>query len=1498
MMLVIEVSFATTSTPTAEVVVVVSASSGVVFTNYQDLTINQDTLFTTLKSALLTANTVSLKPTDTLHLSNWYTIVCDSSTASALIDTLKTLSFVELAGTMPYATSYGAFNDGSVGSLWHLQTIDAFRAFDISSIPPGQSCKCNPVSGEEGYVSIAVLDDAFTLNHEDLAGVEIQTYNAHDNTDVVLPALNEYGQYEMDLHQEMDAKSDRGSHGTAVAALAVAKANNGKGVIGTGHGARLIAIDVMKDGKAPISAVVAGLAKAYSLHADVISMSFGVDLSRNTSAEIQLFVAGLRKFFEESPAASTYRNSGFHQKPILIAAAGNVNGTDITAVKQQYAAYPANYEGVLSVGNTMQGDHLASQSMFGDGQKYSPTANGGLGNINTLGKVNILAPGNRVLTAVQTDLGRIEADRTLSTVNNRYFVANGTSMSAPIVAGVVARMLMINPNLDQEMVESALQNGAEYASVYAANYDAANVNSHKKNVASGVFNADDELTATQGLDIGDGTLGFGRVNAYRSLLYVREKMADFTDPQPRAATPKVDLLNANRVVYTQNSQALINDVITIKDNSTYYNNNKNSCSITAYVSCDNKSFTPTVIGGAPYMYGSASEAAKEFTFIPTLPGVYTFSISICTPNSRSRKVSSTSIVVVSRDLKPTLLQNGTFEHRHVGTFTQQPTAANASIRQETQRSQESVAATTEKWDRAYGSASIKTDQDAQGQTDMPYKREHFVRLIHNNVIAAVQENSLDNKPASSSWGLFRGSQAILVPFEFRKGVTYEVCYAVRVRNGVLTAASNGNDPDYTVATEHQMSYRLLAVNGPVVAKSYYNAQSVSHRLNGEGTLPTGADNAWHQMIAPKPSGQQFSLLDQVRRWFGIEYNGLNAVPPKKTILFTPAADYSHLMLVPDAPQSIVAVEFDEIRIVPTQVIFQLPGNMTVCQGTAVPDLTFGDGFQPGGPNELRDDPRPPGEDPMNPDLTIPKYEPIRWYRVYTGSNNQESLQEVGREWKLPGTVISTANVGKQKYRLVIDAPKQLCSAISKDFEIEVVDCGTTTRCSTSCENPSITMSTSFDAATCCYNILLNNTAQSPNCYIRLVSIKLLSSLNPNLTLSSSTGSDLSTGAKVSYDVGPGKSVSVATMCIDPQQPSIDAFTMTWELTFANPDGTTFTTCQRELPIQSKYCNRCCNEVQVSVRTIAQEQCGSDKCCYELTFKRKKGCIVMSSMSVIDGVNGTTLVNEVPVTWTSINDGEEQFVLQTSPDVLCFEPSVPPKQLYIKFSDQSGANPRIVCQKVIDLPVCMTCAAPTFSSSTRTTPGGVLPDGSYTPPQCCIDIAFNMCNMYFPSGGSIQIGGVTTSISPNQTSGLVTICGLLNATAPIAGTITLRGQNGAVICRLDGQFFEACDLGIEQPPIMIEQDDRVTSSAAVHVTAKLEVVPRGTGEWEILSADEWSKDHTSVQVFDATGALVPCSVLHSSAAWTVRIDPHLAVGYYWMVVRRDGKPTSTSILFKE
>jgi subtilisin family serine protease len=251
---------------------------------------------------------------------------------------------------VPASAGHGT-NDTYYAGQYALHRIRGPHAWHIST---GQN------------VPIAIIDTGVNYTHPDLAA------NMH-------PAR-------FDFFSNDGDPWDANGHGTMVAGLAAAVANNGRGVAGTAPGAKIMAVRVggqsAQDKTVSGSAVTQAMMWAADRGAKVINLSLGANLP----------VAPVPDW----DVAALY---AFAKGAVIVAAAGNS--------ASPYCGTPAFDPFVICVGATNELDHRASFSNYGVG-------------------LDVVAPGVRTMT-------------TLS--NHGYGAPSGTSMASPVVAGMAAQLV-------------------------------------------------------------------------------------------------------------------------------------------------------------------------------------------------------------------------------------------------------------------------------------------------------------------------------------------------------------------------------------------------------------------------------------------------------------------------------------------------------------------------------------------------------------------------------------------------------------------------------------------------------------------------------------------------------------------------------------------------------------------------------------------------------------------------------------------------------------------------------------------------------------------------------------------------------------------------------------------------------------------------------------------------------------------------------------------------
>jgi subtilisin family serine protease len=220
-----------------------------------------------------------------------------------------------------------------------------------------------------------------------------------------------------------DVKGPSALHGTHVAGIIGAVRNNGKGINGVADNVQIMVVRVVPDGDERDKDVANGIRYAVDNGAKVINMSFGKGYSPNKATV---------------DAALQYAAS---KDVVLVHAAGNDNADiDVTnnfpssrsgeVISAVANPHPVMVSTMIEVGalNWKMDESLAAP-FSNYGQKY----------------VDVFAPGMEIYS---------------TTPDNTYKNEQGTSMAAPVVAGVAALLRSYFPNLNAVQVKSLIMRSA------------------------------------------------------------------------------------------------------------------------------------------------------------------------------------------------------------------------------------------------------------------------------------------------------------------------------------------------------------------------------------------------------------------------------------------------------------------------------------------------------------------------------------------------------------------------------------------------------------------------------------------------------------------------------------------------------------------------------------------------------------------------------------------------------------------------------------------------------------------------------------------------------------------------------------------------------------------------------------------------------------------------------------------------------------------------------
>ncbi len=305
----------------------------------------------------------------------------------------------------------GSYNDTLV---LEYGTVDADIDFqEVYENPPDNTLT----------VVVAIIDTGVDPDHPDLAGriwtnpAEIPDNGLDDDRNGYIDDVFGWdfcGNTGMPPFNGDNDPSDQHGHGTHCAGIVAGVTDNAEGIAGINSDVRIMALKF-----APVMLSSFGaqaIVYAADNGADVISMSWGYPW------QVQLL----------DDVLAYARSKGV----ILCAAAGN-DGSE-------FSNYPAASPGVITVGATSSLDQVTTFSTYGE-------------------HLEIFAPGLSVLSlrAAGTDMYASHNEPNVHIIAENYYLASGTSMACPHVAGVAAFLRAVSPGLTPDTAQAILESTAD-----------------------------------------------------------------------------------------------------------------------------------------------------------------------------------------------------------------------------------------------------------------------------------------------------------------------------------------------------------------------------------------------------------------------------------------------------------------------------------------------------------------------------------------------------------------------------------------------------------------------------------------------------------------------------------------------------------------------------------------------------------------------------------------------------------------------------------------------------------------------------------------------------------------------------------------------------------------------------------------------------------------------------------------------------------------------------
>lgn len=421
-------------------------------------------------------------------------------TNNTTVDTSKHPSrIIEENPTAPEVPYYllATSDDPLLSADWAHAKVQADRAWDLTT-------------GSDNSV-VAIIDTGFAMNHEDLENkwfinqaevgitkendrcwtgtpADKQTNNCDDDSNGYKDDWRGYDFFNKDNNPQagqVNPDGDGTYHGSLVAGVVGARANNKAGSAGIDQSVRLMPLQVFSDdSEASTTDVVAAIEYAANNGANVINLSLG---SNGYDAPLL--------------SAIIYaRNHGV----LVVAASGNCALNDQpycnSLLSPGRMTYPALYPETFAVGSTSSTDQRASSSSYGN-------------------MLDITAPGDNV--------GPLPY-YTAANQTNLYASASGTSFASPLVAGIASLLIAQKSDISLDQLEFLLTTGVDKpasmnGSAFSNEFGYGRINAHRTTLL-GLAKTQDNLLGDRELSPKEPAIGniwraaTGNINSDESIL--------------------------------------------------------------------------------------------------------------------------------------------------------------------------------------------------------------------------------------------------------------------------------------------------------------------------------------------------------------------------------------------------------------------------------------------------------------------------------------------------------------------------------------------------------------------------------------------------------------------------------------------------------------------------------------------------------------------------------------------------------------------------------------------------------------------------------------------------------------------------------------------------------------------------------------------------------------------------------------------------------------------
>lgn len=331
-------------------------------------------------------------------------------------------------------------NDPLYSEQWYLPRIQASQAWEITQ-------------GHQNVVVAIIEPSGIDVDQADFAqGRCVESFDFEQND--FNPSIDH------------DDQLDDVQHGNAVAGVLAAYTNNNKGIAGVSYNCRVMPIKAGMETNSAIDIEICNYIIEKSHNYDVVAV--------NCSFAFQYFGPIPNALVSAYESMRTQSRNG--KGVVIVAAYGNDN-------TRNPDVYPAKFNGVVVVGSSNGNDQrwIKESSL---GSNYGDA-------------LDVVAPGTNIMSIDYKPSSCQGSSSNYCMSFNEYKLYTGTSVSAPIVSGVIALMGAANRNLTGDQLAKLLLENCDKVTD-GGWYEYTNQNGH----SCGTWNIE---------------MGYGRVNAKKAV---------------------------------------------------------------------------------------------------------------------------------------------------------------------------------------------------------------------------------------------------------------------------------------------------------------------------------------------------------------------------------------------------------------------------------------------------------------------------------------------------------------------------------------------------------------------------------------------------------------------------------------------------------------------------------------------------------------------------------------------------------------------------------------------------------------------------------------------------------------------------------------------------------------------------------------------------------------------------------------------------------------------